>query len=104
MESTGILYSLTASNSVYVDRENKIQNMDDKAMSDLVSELQGDGINESKAAAKKKLQLKKKAQVEQRLAAERKKNNKNKNKVLAEGDDDDDNLATFAKVAKNKKN
>lgn len=87
------------------DRDEKLQNMDDKTLDDLAIELQGDTTSD-KDAKKKDLAAKKRAQVEQRLAAERK-NYSQQNKTgtgVADDDDGDNYLETFAKNGKKKKN
>jgi hypothetical protein len=85
-----------------IERANKITNMDDKAISDLASELEGD-VSDDKDEKAKKLQKKKNA-IEHRLAAERKRDAKKKKKAKDDDDDDDAGLETFAKGSRVKKN
>jgi len=100
----GLALVIRMQSQIQSQRDDKLKNMDDKAMEDLANELQGE--QESDKDAKKKLTAKKRAQVEQRLAAERKKYAKQKNnkKGNTEDDDGDDYLETFAKGGKKKKN
>ena len=81
------------------ERAEKLQNLDEDMINEIVGEEEEDP-NE-KAAAKKKKQTK--AQVERRLAAERKRAAKQGGKKEVDNDDDDDDFETFAKGSRDKK-
>ena len=84
----------------FVERDKKLQNMDEKAMNDLALELVGDdGAEDAKKKEEADKVAKKKAAIQRRLEVEARKEAKKSKSKSKKSDDDDDDVAlnTFAK-------
>eukprot|EP00428_Durinskia_dybowskii_P040710 CAMPEP_0170274608 /NCGR_PEP_ID=MMETSP0116_2-20130129/37278_1 /TAXON_ID=400756 /ORGANISM="Durinskia baltica, Strain CSIRO CS-38" /LENGTH=146 /DNA_ID=CAMNT_0010525859 /DNA_START=15 /DNA_END=455 /DNA_ORIENTATION=+ len=98
-----VLYQIRA--QIQAQRDKKLTNMDEKAISDLAKELEGEDKTSETEDAKAKKLAKKKAAIQHRLAAEARKEEKKKAKKKKSDDDDDDDdvaLDTFVKPSKKK--